>query len=123
MMDHQMHNQMPQLGGMMQGQMPHMPQLGGMMNHQMPHQMPQVGGMMQQPNMPKQAVQGLEKDCGCGDTMGQQMGNPYGSMGPGFHQPQHGYPVGYGQPGLMHPYGAGPGSFGMPRFDEESNEY
>jgi morphogenetic protein associated with SpoVID len=127
-----MENQMPQVGGMMQGQMPMMPQVGGMMDNQMP----QVGGMMQAPMMPKQAVQGAGNDCGCGGPVGA----PYGLMGGGMHphqymhhgymhpHPQQGYQMGMGPQGFMNPYGAGPmgGGYGMPmpRFeDEESNEY
>jgi morphogenetic protein associated with SpoVID len=126
---------MPQVGGMMENNMPKMPQVGGMMDNQMP----QVGGAMQPPMMPKQGVQGMGYDCGCG---GGPMGGPYGVMGAGlppqFHHgypgapgmqpyPQHGFPMGMGPHGMMNPYAQGPmgGGYGMPmpRFDEESNEY
>ncbi|MEH7442312.1 SafA/ExsA family spore coat assembly protein [Bacillus sp. JJ1122] len=129
---------MPQVGGMMQGQMPHqMPQVGGMMENQMPPQMPQVGGMQQPPLFPKQGVKGMGNDCGCGGSMG----TPYGLMGAGYpphapqgypsgpgmyqFQPQPGYQMGMGPQGFMNPYGAGPmgPGFGMPRFDDESDEY
>ncbi len=114
----------------MQGQMPMMPQVGGMMQDQMPAQMPQVGGIQQPPMLPKQGVKGMGNDCGCGGSMGAgyppqaPQGYP---AGPGMHhlQPHHGYQMGMGPQDFMNPYAAGPmgSGLGMPRFDDESDEY
>lgn len=88
------------------------------MQGQMPHQMPQVGGMMQPPMMPKQ-VMGMGNDCGCGGTMGQQMGREMYQM-----YPYPGQQMGYFPQGFINPYGPGTmGGYAMPGYEEESNEY
>nr|WP_242035136.1 SafA/ExsA family spore coat assembly protein [Mesobacillus harenae] len=124
MTDYQMPHQMPpQVQGMTDYQMPHQmpPQVQGMTDYQMPHQMPpQVQGAFDpygMPGMQQAPMHGyMPYDCGCGG--GGMM--PYGPS-PGA-APYYGTP--YDQQQIA-PYNYGPpqDSIGMPRVDDESNDY
>ncbi|MED1468385.1 SafA/ExsA family spore coat assembly protein [Bacillus salipaludis] len=96
---------------------------------QTPYGYPPMGSAFESPEMTGAAGgfpvgTGAGGDCGCGGPAKGAVSNFVPTTPPIYSAPYTG-PVNVAQPPYMNPYGIGPegaGAYGMPRFDDESND-